>query len=377
MLIKPLKSFCIVNKIIQKKNLKKSHNLVKKVEKVKKVKGTKRTRKFRFKFKPTHCYLRSFIKGIKRRNLKKYKGFVKYFFRVFRLNSSLFSYKNLLKSNYSIIKVNLFKGNLLNSNKKIKNTIYFPKNRFLSKPVIAKRRILSKNIISKKIINKLERTLNISNFKSLNKFYFIKHISNKKLISYNVPYFKKKNLNKIINLKVTKRFRSKVLKRFNPKTYYTGNVNYGIITGKLSIVSKYKTPFILSNLGFIFIQNIRNNIKIKLKSKINRYKYSFFYLNDIKRFFLKKPSQFKLLTSSLFSNNFNKSKFFNIKRFNGFFENNYNSDFISKSSLLLNTSRIENFIFKGKSLYNKNLSTYSKKEVRIKRIKFKPGYSRI
>ena len=374
MLINPLKKVYGMNKLTQRKDFKKIQNLVKKDKKIKKVK------KFRSKFKPTHYFLKNFIKKIKKYNLKKYRSIVKYFFRVFRLNLKLFLSNSLLRLNYNVMNTNLMRGkslNLIKNNKNNKNTIFSFKNRFLGKSIIGKRFILDKAIISQKIIKKLKKTLEGNIFKSLNKLCFIQQVSNKKLIGYNVIYYKKKNLNKILNLKVVKQFMVKVLKKFIFKPYFNDNVSYNTITGKLFIMSRYKTPLILSNLGFIFIQSIVNNVKTKLKSKINRYKYSFFYLNDIKRFFLKKPSQFKLLTSSLFFNNFNKSKFFNIKRFNCFFDNVSSNDSISKSNLLLNTSRIENFTFKGRFLYNKGFNTYFRREVRIKRIKFKPGYSRI
>jgi hypothetical protein len=341
------------------------------------VKKTKKVKKFRSKFKPIHYFLRIFIKKIKKNNLKKYRRTVKSFFRVFKCSLKLLLLKGFLKLNKNKINNKPLKKKPSNYDVNVNSSSRFLKNRFINKHIIRRHFTLNKNLVSQKITNKLIKTLNNTSFKPLNSLFFLKTTFIKKLINYGIPYYKGVRLNTVLNQISTKRFNTKILKKFLFKPYRSINVNYDNTLSKLSIISKYKTPFILSNLGFMFIQNININIKTKLRSKINRYKYSFFYLNDIKRFFLKKPSQFKLLTSSLFSNNFNKSKFFNVKRFNGFFGDDYNGDSVLKNNLLMNTSKVENFVFKDRFLYNKHFNKYFKKEVRIKRIKFKPGYSRI
>jgi hypothetical protein len=47
---------------------------------------------------------------------------------------------------------------------------------------------------------------------------------------------------------------------------------------KLSISTKHRTNFILSNLGFLFIQRFDKALKSRLRAKVRKYKFSFFYL---------------------------------------------------------------------------------------------------
>lgn len=376
MLINFPKKDNVTSKVIKKKTLTKINTNVKKIKK------TKKMRRFRFRFKPIHYFLKSFIKKIKKYNIRRYKSLVKYFFRVFRRNFKLFSFEKPVELDDSLVNDpsilnNVFPNKPLSLKTKVTDNVSFFKNRFINKPIVNKRRSLRRNIISKKVLIKLQEALNVERFKPLSSLSFIYQIFNKKLINYGVINYRKKSLNKLVLKKITKQLKLRFLKKFPNKLLIINKIKYNIRSGKLPIMSKYKTPFILSNLGFLFIQNININIKLKLRSKINRYKYSFFYLNDIKRFFLKKPGHFKLATSSLFSNNFNKSKFFNIKRFGNSYGSTYISNYVSKNNLLVNTSGVENFTFKDRFLYNKTFNTYTRKEVRIKRIKFKPGYSRI
>jgi len=335
-------------------------------------------RRLRFKFKPIHYFLKNFIRRVKKNNVKKYRIVVKHFFRIFRSNFKLFIFKKPMQSDYDLLNKPLLmceglSNKFLNLKTKSNNINFFLKNNFIYKSIKIKKSILKLNNISKKILDKLKTTLNIEGFKSLTKFSFIKQVFTKNLIKYNLQGSNKLKLNLLLLKNSKKHFKTKFLKKFIFKPLDNIKTTFNTVSGKLPIISKYKTSFILSNLGFLFIQNINTVINNKIRSKINRYKFTFFYLNDIKRFFLKKPGFLKLTNSSLFSNNFNKFKNFNIKSFSSF----SNNIFFSKNNLLLNTSNSENFIFKDRFFYNKNLNLYSKKEVRIKRIKFKPGYSRI
>lgn len=147
------------------------------------------------------------------------------------------------------------------------------------------------------------------------------------------------------------------------------------IRSKTSIWSKYKTPFILSNIGFLFIQPINTSINDLVKSKLNRFRYTFFYQNEIKRFFLRKPGNLKLNSSFLTSSrtaslsHFSPYKFFNI-------------DLSNKHGL---TSNYSNLLTKQTPFFKYNYSRkylyasykFVKTQVNMKRIKFKPGYSRI
>ena len=75
------------------------------------------------------------------------------------------------------------------------------------------------------------------------------------------------------------------------------------VTTTPTIWGKYRTPFILSTVGFVFIQSISTQTSSYVKSTLNRFRYSFFFKKDLKRYLLKKPGRLKLLTStSLFTN---------------------------------------------------------------------------
>lgn len=381
LLIKPLKRTNKVLSYWEKKNKQKSLTFLKKNMKLKKI------RRRWFRLKPMHFFLKNFIRRIKKHNIRRYRSFIKHFVRVLNFNFSLFIYKKpveleeleeLEESEDGLSDKPLVLGGdsfekLLMLKEKPDYTEFLFKNRFVYKSKKFNKSFLDLNIVSKKIIAKLKLTLEVDNFKSLDSFSFIQQIFSKKLINFTSSLYKKKNLNKLLFSNIKKSFKIKFLKKFIYKPIIFNKKLTNTVSSKLPIMSKYKAPFILSNLGFLFIQKININVNTKLRSKINRYKFSFFYLNDIKRFFLKKPGYFKLFTSSLFSNNFNKSKFFNIKCFNS----SFNDTSLKKNNLLLNTLGFEKFFFKDRFNFNKNLNRYTRREVRIKRIKFKPGYSRI
>jgi len=149
----------------------------------------------------------------------------------------------------------------------------------------------------------------------------------------------------------------------------------------ISIISKYKAPFILSTIGFVFIQNICTQTNSYIKSKFNRFRYSFLFKKDLKRYLLKKPGKLKLVSSSTLFKNY-KTKY---SRFGKPFVSSYFSNKLvelsglspSTSSNSILTSQNTFFSYKNARKYNNYLGTFFKKEVRIKRIKFKPGYSRI
>ena len=149
----------------------------------------------------------------------------------------------------------------------------------------------------------------------------------------------------------------------------------------VSIHSKYKTSFILSTIGFIFMQNTSTQLDHNTKSRLNRFRYSFIFKKDLKRYLLKKPGKLKLLSSStLFTNYKKKYSRFGKPFVSSFFSQKTNE--LSNDLMLSNTNNIltsQNpfFSYKNTRKYNSYLGSFFKKEVRIKRIKFKPGYSRI
>lgn len=149
----------------------------------------------------------------------------------------------------------------------------------------------------------------------------------------------------------------------------------------IAIFSKYKTPFILSTIGFIFIQNLHNQTSSYIKSRFNRFRYSFFFKKDLKRYLLKKPGKLKLISSgTLFTNYKTKYNRFGKPFITSYFSHNMNQLCDMTEPLFSNnllTSQTPFFSYKTTRKYTNYLGSFFKKEVRIKRIKFKPGYSRI
>ena len=167
------------------------------------------------------------------------------------------------------------------------------------------------------------------------------------------------------------------------KNLFTNIVNPGVSKNKSSLLiqSKYKTSFILSNVGFVFIQAIFTQTNSYIKSRLNRFRYSFFFKKDLKRYLLRKPGKLKLISTSILSTNYRKKN----KRFNqSFVPNQFTNKLFGLTEMGSNfnltnllTSQNPNFSFKHSNKYTKYLGSFFKKEVRIKRIKFKPGYARI
>ena len=182
-----------------------------------------------------------------------------------------------------------------------------------------------------------------------------------------------KSESKLINYSFQRIFQNLFTNIVNPQVSKNGS--------SLLIQSKYKTPFILSNVGFVFIQAIFIQTNSYIKSRLNRFRYSFFFKKDLKRYLLRKPGKLKLISTSILSTNYRKKN----KRFNqSFVPNQFTNKLfgLTKTDNNFNltnllTSQNPNFSFKHSNKYTKYLGAFFKKEVRIKRIKFKPGYARI
>ena len=143
-------------------------------------------RRFQFRFKPMHSFLKSFIKKIKRYNIRRYKSLVKYFFRIFRCNFKLFNFEKPVELDDSLVNdpsvlSNIFTNKPLSLETKPTDSVSFVNNRFINKSMGIKRRSLRRNIISKKVIIKLQETLNTDGFKSLSTLSFIYKIFNRLL----------------------------------------------------------------------------------------------------------------------------------------------------------------------------------------------------
>lgn len=137
----------------------------------------------------------------------------------------------------------------------------------------------------------------------------------------------------------------------------------------------------MSPIGFIFLQNISTQTSSDIKARFNRFRYSFAFKKDLKRYLLKKPGKLKLISSAtLFSNYKTKYNRFGKPFINSYFSQKINQISDNHQPLIIDnilTSQNPLFSYKNTRKYGSLLGSFFKKEVRIKRIKFKPGYSRI
>lgn len=195
--------------------------------------------------------------------------------------------------------------------------------------------------------------------------------------SFTIPelYLKK-------NLSSTQTFSTRLFKSADKLLMHSlVPVSFVGVNRPVSITSKYRTPFILSTIGFIFLQNISTQTSSYIKSRFNRFRYSFLFKKDLKRYLLKKPGRLKLISSAtLFSNYKTKYNRFGKPFINSYFSQQMNQISDNNQPLLVDnvlTSQNPLFSYKNPRKYTSYLGSFFKKEVRIKRIKFKPGYSRI
>jgi len=157
----------------------------------------------------------------------------------------------------------------------------------------------------------------------------------------------------------------------------------------LNFYSRYNTPFIFSLCGFLFVQTNKLYTTVAkknswIKARIRKYQYSFFYKEDIKRFYLRKSGKLKLLSSvvspvrflqhSTLLQNMFQSHWHPITRL-------YTTPTEGTiASAVLRPQFCKDFSLRpGDEInrYNKNLKPFQVHEPHIKRIRFKPGYSRI
>jgi hypothetical protein len=175
--------------------------------------------------------------------------------------------------------------------------------------------------------------------------------------------------------------------KFRKTSARSSLLNYSV--GKpqnLNFHSQYKAPFVFSMFGFLYVQtnklytNIRSS-NSRVYSRIQRHEHSFFYKKDIKKFYLRKSGKLKLLSAFVNPLNFvdhnvlNKNLF---KRYLHPISGVYSmpSDGTVAASHLHVRSELKNYQITP-IRYAQNLSQNTFFEPRIKRIRFKPGYSRI
>lgn len=147
--------------------------------------------------------------------------------------------------------------------------------------------------------------------------------------------------------------------------------------------SLYTLPFILSQVGFLFLVRDVNYSSLltsfdlaQAKAKFNSYRLSFFSKSDLKRLLVKKPNFLKLLMSFRDSDTLTEVDLFSTE------VSSYGLRGVRNGPNLLATNYMDINFNKARytSRYFKNTSyndIEAGREVNLKRVKFKPGYQRL
>ena len=170
-----------------------------------------------------------------------------------------------------------------------------------------------------------------------------------------------------------------------PKFRHKININNKSSRKGIFITSQHKIPFIFSSFGFLFVNSgqLYSTASRFLKNpsiqpKINKYRYSFFYKNDIKRLYLRRPGKLKMVSSLLNQGNFFKNKYLQFNTFG--ISNNPITGLsqIPNENTIAGSHCISPHLIPFLNEYFLNtVGTGWPTQNRIKRIRFKPGYSRI
>ena len=155
--------------------------------------------------------------------------------------------------------------------------------------------------------------------------------------------------------------------------------------------SKHAAPFIFSLCGFLFVQTNQIYSSVRRNSswafaRIQKHQYSFFYKEDIKRFYLKRAGKLKLLASVINPlqfidhNTLQKNLFRRqLHPITGVYSMPSNGTMAASHihQPHSGTSFVDTKLPLNEERYVNHLETEEAPEPRIKRIRFKPGYSRI
>ena len=184
------------------------------------------------------------------------------------------------------------------------------------------------------------------------------------------------------NLKILDIFNLQKIKKlyFNKRKILNNVFNFFIKTTS-------NAKYIFKNIGLFFLKKIikPHNKPYYFKYKIKKLLYSFFFNNDIKnRFFLKKQKikyyNFIYLLKKKKYNKYNFSLINFKKKFNFYKNINiklFNNNYINQNKLFFYKKNYENILFEFEYKSRGNDKSFIYNELRIKRIRFKPGYKKI
>jgi len=157
---------------------------------------------------------------------------------------------------------------------------------------------------------------------------------------------------------------------------------------RLALVSRYELPFIFSSVGFLFISapttlwgSEYHYDFAMTRARINSHRYSFFYKNDLKRIYIRKPGLLKLLTS--FQRDLSLAERGDVFMHNHF---NFPHPSISGAGFTKSSPTVASQFFQPSIDIYRPLEFYkglwgevesNGSDYVIKRVRFKPGYQRI
>ena len=215
-------------------------------------------------------------------------------------------------------------------------------------------------------------------------------VVNSTLLTHIRPVIRvKKSLKLHLGWELNPRLTSTVFTRLSAQKLVVGRLlGRPVMSDPYYMYSKYRTPFILSNCGFLFVDSMNTMAKAEyaagtVRARLWKLRLSFFYKNEIKRFYLQRPGRLQIL--HLFQNDVRGYRFprfgFSIFRFRNLglaTSTRWPSDGGVQSQDLCDTDRKAFIKYQTNNyLFGEHTSYSYRSEIHIKRIRFKPGYSRI
>lgn len=194
------------------------------------------------------------------------------------------------------------------------------------------------------------------------------------------PSSSTKKTNNLLKTLTFKGLSLKILNKFTPtfiNSAYLLKEKAFVRAADLSINSKYGTRFILSNLGFLYNAGVVQHISKDLQSSILRQKYSFFNIAHVKRSLIKQRGFFSIHKISQIAPHLRNPRVQTSSTFTS------SAVDLSTVNNLLNTQIRSESMSHFAEPWDKNyrytapLREFNSNALQIRRIRFKPGYSRI
>lgn len=158
---------------------------------------------------------------------------------------------------------------------------------------------------------------------------------------------------------------------------YLTKSNLFITSGDLAIYSKYGTQFILSNLGFLYNPQLVQNISKDIQASILRQKYSFLDIAHVKRSLIKARGFFSIHKIKQIAPHLNDLQTLTSSKFDSSTKNLFSiNNLLKYQSYSESLSHVAEPWYENYR-YTNPLHEFNSQALQIRRIRFKPGYSRI